>query len=58
MQENFTLPETKSTNALNKSHISKKMQPQKETLQKILQFAVVYKAEKITDEWIIDICLN
>ena len=58
MQENFTLSEMESTATLDKSYISSKMQPQKETLQKILQFAAVYKTEKITDKWIVNICFN
>jgi hypothetical protein len=59
MQTNFTLSEKESTIALtNKSHINKELQPQKTTLQRILQFAAMYKTEKITDKWIIDIYLN
>ena len=59
MQKNFTLSEKESTIALtNKSHISKELHPQKVTLQKILQFAAIYKTVKITDTWIIDIYLN
>jgi hypothetical protein len=59
MQTNITLSERESTTVLkNKCHIRNELQPQKATLEKILQFASVCKTEKITDAWIIDVYLN
>jgi len=59
MQTNFTLSEQSEFAAVlsNKNYI-KELQPQKATLQKILQFAAMYKAEKISENWIIDVYLN
>jgi len=59
MQTNITLSEKESTTALkSENYIRKELQPQRATLEKILQFASVCKTEKITDTWIIDVYLN
>jgi len=60
MQTHFTLSEKAELAAvlLNKNYINKELQPQKATLQKILQFAAMYKTEKISENWIIDVYLN
>lgn len=60
MQTNFTLSEKAELAAVlsDKNHIHKELQPQKATLQKILQFAASYKTVKINENWIIDVYLN
>jgi len=59
MQTSFTLSEKAESIALsNKNYTNKELQPQKATLQRILQFAAIYKAERINENWIIDVYLN
>ena len=54
MQNDFTpLKNTK----LKKGNV-KRLQPQKETLQKILQFAAAYRVETVPDNWKIEMFLN
>lgn len=60
MPKNSTLAEKVESESvlLNKNQLNKDLQPRKETLQKILQFAAIYKAEKITENRFSDIYLN
>jgi len=59
MQTNFTLSEqSKLAPILSNKNYIKELQPQKATLQRILQFAAMCKAEKISENWVIDIYLN
>jgi len=60
MPENSTLSETTEPNSILKTKklIYKNLQPSKETLQKILQFAAIYKAEKIVGEQFGNILMN
>jgi len=60
MHKNSTLSEkTKSEFILiNKEQNCNHLQPKKETLQKILQFAAIYKAEKAIEDQFVDIYLN
>ena len=59
MQRNSTLSEEidSELRLLNKNKDSC-LQPSNNTLKKILQFAASYKAVKIADNNVIDICLN
>lgn len=57
MHKNTTLSE----NINSEVHLCDKnscLQPSKNTLNKILQFAATYRTTKATDNSIIDICLN
>ena len=37
---------------------ARRLQPRKETLQKILQFAAAYRVETVPDNWKIEVFLN
>ncbi len=54
MQKNITSSKTDRKKVNTKS----KLQPQKETLQKILQFAASYRVETVPDNWKIEVFLN
>ncbi|MDL2289873.1 hypothetical protein LJB95_00525 [Paludibacteraceae bacterium OttesenSCG-928-F17] len=60
MQKNITLSEEidSEVSLYNKESNGHVLQPSKETLKKILQFAAGYRATKLTDNTVIDICLN
>ncbi len=60
MLKNTTLPEKVETGSslLTNNQTDKDLQPRKETLQKILQFASAYKAEKIAENHFVEIYLN
>lgn len=60
MQKSSTLSENieSESTLLQKKQIYNELQPKKETLQNILQFAAIYKSEKITEDRFADIFLN
>lgn len=60
MQKNTTLSEEidSKMRLYDKKNGNCSLQPGKDTLQKILQFAANYRAVKITDNTVIDIYLN